>query len=460
MNRFSKLGYVLAVAGSAVGLGNAWKFPYVVGNNGGSAFVLLYLGICLVVGIPIFLGELSIGKLSESDSVNAFSKLTDKFKGFWKAVGFTSVLTGYIIACYYVVVIGWVLYYIFMALGGFGDISMVANSASFSEAFDTSKGVFISFLTQNWLMQTLCFFAVLAGCVFIVSRGIIGGIERLNTYMMPSLFILLLVMLAYSISASSGGFSEAARFLLVPNFSKINFNSFLEALGLAFFTMSLGIAVIITYSASLNDNANFLRSTFSVVGINILLAIMMGLIIFTFIFEFNAPPAQGPGLVFMSLPLLFAKMGSVVGTLMGVGFFVALLFAGVTSAISIIEPFTFFLVRNYNISRAKALCILGAGMVIIGLASLLSNVSGVGEHYQIFGMGFLDFLDYVASKILMPLCGIGAAIFVGFVIKRDGLELLFLPHMPKAVFEIWYICIRFIAPACVIAVMINALWPR
>lgn len=454
MNRFSKIGYVLAVAGSAVGLGNAWKFPYVVGQNGGSAFVLLYLAICLVVGIPIFLGELSIGKLSESDSVSAFGRLANKFKGFWQAVGFTSILTGYVIACYYIVIIGWVLYYAFMAFGGFSDIAVAANSASFADAFDVSKGVFIGFLTKDWLVQTVCFFVVLAGCVFVVSRGVISGIERLNTFMMPSLFVLLLVMLAYSMSVD--GFSSAAKFLLVPDFSKIGFDSFLEALGLAFFTMSLGIAVIITYSASLNDNTNLVSSTFSVVGINILLAIMMGLIIFTFIFEFNAPPAQGPGLVFMSLPLLFAKMGTA-GSIIGVGFFIALLFAGVTSAISIIEPFTFFLVRHYRITRAKALAILSVGMAVIGLASLFSNISGVGEHYQLFGMGFLDLLDYAASKIFMPLCGIGAAIFVGFIVRREGLELLFLPHMSRAVFEIWYFCVRFVAPACVIAVMINAL---
>lgn len=452
MDKFSKIGYILAVAGSAVGLGNAWKFPYIVGQNGGSAFVLLYLGICLVVGIPIFLGELSIGKISKSDSVNAFGNLANKYKGFWKGIGFASMITGFTIACYYIVIIGWVLYYVFVSASGFTDIPVGGELA---DTFAASKNIFINFLTTDYLSQIICFLLMLGVCVYIVSKGVISGIERMNTIMMPSLFILLIIMLAYSISVD--GFIDSAKFLLVPDFSKITFDSFLTALGLAFFTMSLGIAVIITYSASLNDETNLLRSTFSVVGINILLAIMMGLIIFTFIFGFNAEPSQGPGLIFISLPVLFAKLG-VAGSVLGVGFFIALLFAGITSAISIIEPFTFFLIRNYNMSRARALTILSIIMLIVGLACLFANISGVGEYYNIAGMNFFDFLDYLASNIFMPLCGIGGAIFVGYVISRNTLKSLFKGHMDGFLFDFWYVCIRYVAPICVFGVMINALF--
>ena len=326
--QFSKIGYVLAVAGSAVGLGNAWKFPYMVGENGGSAFVLLYLVICFLVGVPIFMAELSIGKLSESDSVNAFRKLADKHKNLWQYVGILAMVTAAIISCYYIVIIGWVIKYFFLSF------------SSLPSDIESSKAIFNELITKDAGEQTICFIAAFALCFYVLSKGVKSGIEKLNVWMMPSLFIMLLIMLGYS--ATMDGFVASAKFLLVPDFSKISINSLLLALGLAFWTLSLGMAAIITYSASLSDDTNLSTSTISVVLINITLAIMMGLVIFTFIFEFDATPAQGPGLVFISLPTLFAKLGFA-GNILAVAFFVALIFAGITSAISIVEPFVFFL---------------------------------------------------------------------------------------------------------------------
>ncbi|WP_169755084.1 sodium-dependent transporter [Campylobacter curvus] len=441
--QFSKIGYVLAVAGSAVGLGNAWKFPYMVGENGGSAFVLLYLVICFLVGVPIFMAELSIGKLSESDSVNAFRKLADKHKNLWQYVGILAMVTATIISCYYIVIIGWVIKYFFLSF------------SSLPSDIESSKAIFNELITKDAGEQTICFIAAFALCFYVLSKGVKSGIEKLNVWMMPSLFIMLLIMLGYS--ATMDGFVASAKFLLVPDFSKISINSLLLALGLAFWTLSLGMAAIITYSASLSDDTNLSTSTISVVLINITLAIMMGLVIFTFIFEFDATPAQGPGLVFISLPTLFAKLGFA-GNILAVAFFVALIFAGITSAISIVEPFVFFLIREYSISRKKALAIVGAGVFVVGLMCVFANIENIGDKILFFGKNFFDFLDFTSSNVLLPISGILEAIFVGYFMKRKALYTLFSPYMSDLVFNVWYFLLRFVAPICVFCVMMNSLF--
>ncbi|MCD8212850.1 MAG: sodium-dependent transporter [Campylobacter sp.] len=441
--QFSKIGYVLAVAGSAVGLGNAWKFPYMVGENGGSAFVLLYLFICFLVGVPIFMAELSIGKLSESDSVNAFRKLADKHKNLWQYVGILAMVTAAIISCYYIVIIGWVFKYFFLSF------SVLPSD------IESSKTIFTELITKSAGEQIIYFVIAFACCFYVLSKGVKSGIEKLNVWMMPSLFIMLLIMLCYSVTMD--GFIGSVKFLLIPDFSKISLNSLLLALGLAFWTLSLGMAAIITYSASLSDDTNLATSTVSIVLINITLAIMMGLVIFTFIFEFGAEPSQGVGLVFISLPTLFAKLG-IIGNVLAVAFFTALIFAGITSAISIVEPFVFFLIREYGMSRKKALGIVGIGIFIVGFLCVLANIQGVGDKFMLFGKNFFDFLDFTASNILLPISGIGGAIFVGYFMKRQALYLLFSPYMSDTIFNIWYFLLRYVAPICVFFVMINALF--
>ncbi|MGG7048880.1 MULTISPECIES: sodium-dependent transporter [unclassified Campylobacter] len=440
---FSKLGYVLAVAGSAVGLGAIWKFPYVVGQNGGSAFVFLYILICAIVAIPVFLAELSIGKLSESDSVNAFKKLAVKNKGFWGFVGGLTMVTAALISGYYLVIIGWVYKYIVLSFG-----SLPAN-------IDDSKSYFLEFLTKDAFGQFIFYALAFASCIYILSRGVKSGIEKVSMVMMPALFVMLMLMLFYSFSMD--GFSKAASFLLIPDFSKIGLDSFLSALGLAFFTMSLGMAVIITYSASLSNDTNLVRSTLSVVGINIIIAIIAGLVIFTFVFQFDAQPSQGVGLVFMSLPTLFGNLGFV-GNVLAVVFFVALSFAALTSCISIIEPFVFFLIREFGFSRAKSLTIVGSGIFALGILCIFANIEGVGDKYMVFGKDFFTFLDFTAEKILLPLGGIGGALFAGYIIRKEALKTLFEPYMNEFAFNVWYILIRFVSPICVFGIMIKGLF--
>lgn len=440
---FSKIGYVLAVAGSAVGLGAIWKFPYVVGANGGSAFVLLYILICAIVGIPVFLAELSIGKLSECDIVNSFRKLAHKNKRLWGIIGGMTMVTAAIISSYYLVIIGWVYKYLVLSFG------------TLPSDLDSAKSHFLDFLTHDALGQFVYYALAFFTCIFILSRGVKSGIEKMSMWMMPALFLMLMFMLFYSFSMD--GFVAAAKFLLVPDFSKISLDSLFYALGLAFFTMSLGMAVIVTYSASLSDDTNLVRSTISVVVINVLVAIIAGLVIFTFIFEFGAEPSQGVGLVFMSLPTLFGNLGAI-GNVLAVMFFVALIFAALTSAISIIEPFAFFLIREYGISRAKSLTIVGSGVFVLGIACIFANIEGVGEHYKIFGKDFFTFLDFTAEKILLPLGGIAGAIFAGYIIKKEALKTLFGPYMSDAMFNLWYVLIRYVSPVCVFVVMVNALF--
>ena len=440
--KFSRIGFILVVAGSAVGLGNAWKFPTLVGQNGGSAFILLYIILTLCVGSTIFLAELSIGKLSEKDPVNAYKTLAPKHKKAWSLVGYT-IIGAILIISFYSIIIGWIVKYFFMS---FGSLPADINS---------SKATFENLLLKDFLSQILCFSFVFFITFFVVSKGIKNGIEKLNVWMMPTLFILLFLMLVYSMSMD--GFYEAFKFLFVPNFDALNTNSILYALGLAFFSMSIGAGSIITYSASINDNTNFLKSTFSIIFINILIGLMMGLIVFTFIFEYGGDPSQqGPGLIFISLTSLFANMG-ILGNILAITFFIALFFAGLTSAVSMVEPSAFHLINEYKFSRKKALILIGVVVYCLGTICILSSLSLTSGYFTFFNKSFFDLLDYLASNIIMPLGGFFAAIFVGFILKRETLETFFSHCMSKKVFEIWYFFVRFIAPIAVVVIMINSL---
>ncbi|AJC89565.1 sodium-dependent transporter [Campylobacter lari] len=442
-DKFSKIGFVLAVAGSAVGLGNAWKFPTLVGNNGGSAFVVVYLLLTLGVAFVIFLAELSIGKLSEKDPVNAYYTLAPKNKKAWSLAGFF-MLGAIILVSFYSVVIGWIAKYAYF---GFFELPKDTNEAG---------AIFGNLLSNDVLSQFVCFTFVFIVIFYVVSKGIKSGIEKLNVWMMPSLFILLILMLGYSFSMD--GFSKASEFLFVPDFSKLSVNSILDALGLAFFSMSLGVCVILTYAASLPDKTNFISSALNIIIINTIIGLMMGLIVFTFIFEFGADPTQqGPGLIFISLTTLFAKLGFL-GNVLAIAFFIALFFAGITSAISMIEPFTFYLINRYQISRKKALVFVGVIVYFLGSLSILSFYHVSAPSLNFFGKSFFDILDFFIQNLLMPISALITAFFVGFVLKKEALQILFQPFMRGVYFEIWYIFLRYISPLAVILIMARQLF--
>lgn len=438
MNNFSKIGFILAVAGSAVGLGNAWKFPYMVGQNGGSAFVFLYLLITFIVGIPIFLAEISIGKLGKADPVSSYENLAPKYKNLWKLVGFSLVGALFIVS-FYTVIIGWIVKY---------TILMFSNLPS---SIENSSQIFNNFISNGIVEQIFYFTISFLFCFYVVSKGVKSGIEKLNVYMMPALMILLIIMFFFSLSMSDS-FLKSAKFLLIPDFSKISVSSILDALGVSFFTLSVGLGTIITYAASLPDNTNIIKSSAFIVLINIFISIMIGLIVFTFTFEFNATPAQGAGLIFKSLPMLFYKMGFV-GHIIGVMFFISLFFAGMTSAVSMVEPCVSYMINRLGFSRKKSLILIGAFVYVLGCICVLSQSEEFENSLKIFGKNFFDLLDFVSSNLIMPISGILASIFIGYVVSKDKTSEFLSPYLGDKFLKLWFFVLKFVAPVCIIIIM-------
>lgn len=437
-NQFSKIGFILSIVGAAIGLGNAWKFPYMVGSNGGSAFVLVYLFFALIVGLSIFFAEMSMGRLAKSDPVNSFRLLAPSHNAAWGWAGIM-MITGIFVASFYTLIVGWVAKY---AIGAFYKLPQDINSSGSNFEIFVSKNI-----NEQIIYFTLAFLAYF----FVLANGVKGGIERINLWLIPTLFVLILLMLGFSFGMD--GFYKAVKFLLVPDFAKLTSESIFMALGLAFFTMCIGIGAITTYSASMDDNTNLFTSSLYVVFLNIIISVAIGLVIFTFVFEFNAKPSQGVGLAFISLPTLFAKLGAL-GNILCFMFFVALVFAGLTSAVSMVEPCIFFFEREFKLSRLKSISIVGTFVYILGMLCAFSNVDGFRDKLTFFDKNFFDWLDYISSNIMLPFGGIIFCIFVGFMMKRDDLESVFIRYMGRVVFEIWYFLLRFVAPICVFIVFI------
>lgn len=382
---------------------------------------------------------MAMGKISNADPVNAFRSLAPKNGKIWGYAG-VIMITGVLVASFYTVIIGWVIRYSVLSLGELPQ-SIAVSGENFGK-----------FISSDISGQILYFSIAFAAYFFILSKGIKGGIERINLWLLPTLFLLLIFMLIYSMQM--GGFSQAAEFLLVPDFSKITSEAVFVALGLAFFTMCVGIGAIATYSVSLDDKTNLFTSSLYVVALNIIVSVVIGLIVFTFVFEYGEQPSQGVGLAFISLPTLFAKLGAM-GNVLSFTFFTALIFAGLTSAISMVEPLVFYLINEFKIPRLGAIAIVGVCVYCLGTLCALSNITEFKDALTFFGKGFFDVLDYLSSNIMLPLGGIVIAVFVGYAMKRVSLEELFLPYMGRAVFEIWYFLLRFVAPICILAIMIR-----
>jgi len=440
--RFGRLGFILAAAGSAVGLGNVWKFPYMTGENGGGAFVLIYLLTITFVGLSLFLAETVMGRLSRGDTVSAFESLAKSHQHLWKYAGFI-IITGMLILAFYTVVIGWIFKYI------------VLSFQNLPSSVDAAGALFGGMVTSDTSGQLFYFTLAFMLSFWIVSRGVKAGIEKVNLVMMPLLILILLTLLLYAMSLS--GFGEAFSFLFKPDFSKLHSSSVLAAVGHAFFTLSLGMGSIMTYGASLPEKENLFRSSVMVAFIDTAIALVAGMVIFTFLFHFGAKPSQGPGLVFVSLPALLSSFGFL-GNMIAVAFFVALAFAGITSAVSIIEPVVMYMVNRFHLSRFKALVILGVATYIMGVLALISNIETLKASVTFFGKGFFDILDFMSSSILLPLGGMLISLFVGFFMEKQKLQTLLLPYMSERLFMIWYVSIRYITPLGVLSVMLNKLF--
>ena len=443
--KFSKLGYILAMAGSAIGLGNAWKFPTMTGNHGGFAFIFLYFVLTILIACVAFLAEAGIGRLSGKDTPKALIELAPKGQRFWGLGGFF-MITALLIASFYLVVIGWILYYACLSIGG-----LPASTDEASNLFD-------SLIKNNITSVLSCYFAVLFITFYTVSRGIKEGIEKLNFILMPSLFILLIVILIYSFTFNSSGFSGAVSFIFTPDFSKIlDPELILAAMGLALFSLSLGVGTVSTYGASLGEDTNLFKSLLYIVGLNICMGILMGLVVFSFIqVAPGASANEGPGLIFVSLASLFGELG-VVGSALGFMFFISLLFAGITSAVSMIEPAVRYFEDEKGISRIKSSAILGVLVFGLGVLCVLSFYEPTKESFAIFGKSIFDILDYATSNVLMPLGVLFFSIFAGWIMPKERFYTLFLNYAPKFAVDIWYFILRFILPILVVGIGIYRL---
>ena len=443
--KFSKLGYILAMAGSAIGLGNAWKFPTMTGNHGGFAFIFLYFVLTILIACVAFLAEAGIGRLSGKDTPKALIELAPKGQKFWGLGGFF-MITALLIASFYLVVIGWILYYACLSIGG-----LPAST-------DEAGNLFDSLIKNNITSVLSCYFAVLFITFYTVSRGIKEGIEKLNFILMPSLFILLIVILIYSFTFNSSGFSGAVSFIFTPDFSKIlDPELILAAMGLALFSLSLGVGTVSTYGASLGEDTNLFKSLLYIVGLNICMGILMGLVVFSFVqVAPGASANDGPGLIFVSLASLFGELG-VVGSALGFMFFISLLFAGITSAVSMIEPAVRYFEDEKGISRIKSSTILGILVFGLGVLCVLSFYEPTKESFAIFGKSIFDILDYATSNVLMPLGVLFFSIFAGWIMPKERFYTLFLNYAPKFAVDIWYFILRFILPILVVGIGIYRL---
>ena len=436
--RFSRLGFILAAAGSAVGLGNIWKFPYITGEYGGGAFVLVYLFTVLLIGFSIMIAEMFIGYMGRKDGVTSFEELAPKNKHLWKLGGFQG-LAGLFIMIFYSVVIGWIFNYIVS--------SLIYLPSSVKEAELT----FTTMLHSDFLTQLFYHSVAFLWITYVLTKGIKSGIERLNFYLMPTLILILLGMFIYATTLDS--FSKAVEFMFSPDWSKINSEAFVTAVGHAFFTLSLGMGAIMTYSASMEKNSNLVKNAFWVVFLDTTIAIVAGLMLFTFLYQYGSGPAKGPGLVFISLPSAFYEMG-ILGNFFAVIFFIALAFAGLTSSVSLVEPMVQYFIDRFNWSRLKASVSMGLFFYLFGIVAILSNIDGYEELLTWGDKNFFDWVDYITAAIMLPFGGLIMAIFVGFVIEKQRVEAVLKPQLGFA-FEAWYFSLRYITPVAMFIVMLN-----
>ncbi|MBU0632082.1 sodium-dependent transporter [bacterium] len=436
--RFSRVGFILAAAGSAVGLGNIWKFPYITGEYGGGAFVLIYLVTVLLIGFSIMIAEMLIGYLGRRDTVSSFEALAPKHKHLWKFGGFQA-LAGLFVMIYYSVVIGWIFNYIVSALSGLPS------------SVDEAKTVFSTMLHSDFKTQlfyhTLSFLVITA----VVARGIKGGIEKLNMVLMPMLFIIVGVMFLYATTLN--GFHQAVEFMFKPDFSKINSTAFVTAVGHAFFTLSLGMGAIMTYSASLEKNQNIVKSSLIVVALDTGIALFAGLMLFTFLYEYGGTPSSGPGLVFISLPSVFYQMG-VLGNVFAIMFFISLAFAGLTSAVSLTEPMVQYFIDRFSWSRLKSSVAMGLFFYLVGIIAILSHIDGFASYLTWGSRNFFDWVDFLTAAFMLPVGGLIMAVFVGYVLPKSQVEKVLRSQLGRA-FGVWYFSLRYIAPVALVIVMLN-----
>lgn len=390
----SRLGFILAAAGSAIGLGAIWKFPYVAATNGGGAFLFIYLGICLTLGLALMVSEMALGRATSAGAVGAFRKLAG---GFWPVIGYMGVLVCFLILSFYSVVGGWTVAYIVKSLQG----SIMTSDPKALGAIFTG---FISDPVQPVLYHGG--FALLT--LGVVVGGVQKGIEALSKFLMPALFVLMLVLIARGLTLP--GALEGVSYFVAPDFSKVSAAMLVDALGLAFFSLSLGLGIMITYGSYVGRESKLVSSALWVIALTVATCFLAGLMVLPAVFAFGFDPSAGPGLTFITMPAVFAHLP--LGQLFAVMFFCLLLLAALTSSVSLLEVVTSFSIDELRLSRRAAAILMAAGTFLLGIPASLSL--GVWGDYQLGGMNFFDLLDFVTSKLLMPAGELLLALFVGW----------------------------------------------
>lgn len=439
-NFSGSIAAVLALAGSAVGLGNLWRFPYLVGENGGAAFILIYIILAITICLPVMMGEFIVGKRSQSNVFRAYTSLTSS--GFWRIIPVFSIFSVILVLSFYSVVGGWGVEYLVKSL----TFSFTRNGAQ-SEL----GSMFSDFVSNPY--KPLVFHTLFLGMTAaIVAFGIKKGIEKFSEVMMPTLFILIIIIAIRSITIP--GANQGLKYLFLPDFSKVDSSVIMKALGQAFFSLSLGCGTVVTYASYVKKETNIIRCTGTTALFDTGFAVLAGCAIMPAVFAFGINPSEGPGLVFVTLPHIFSQMP--VGGLIAIIFFFALLIAALTSSISLLEVVITFLTEELKISRTKAVILSFFLFWILGALCSLSQ--GVLSDFKIFGMNIFDFMDYVSANILMLSGGLLTVIFAGWVlgpkIIREEITNNGSLKVPLWLVNTLLFCIRFIAPVGVLAILI------
>ncbi len=450
----SRLAFILAATGSAVGLGNIWKFPYVAGENGGGAFVAVYLLCILMIGLPIMMAEIMLGRRSRKNPIAAMAVLAEESErsGRWVGIGKMGVIAGFLILSFYSVIAGWSLAYVFRAIGGmFNNIDVVAANQMWTDLSTDAE-------------RTLAWHTVfMTTVVVIVSKGVTGGLEKMIKLLMPMLFLLLLVLVG--ISFSQGDADKALSYLFDVDFSKISVGVVADAMGQAFFSLSLGMGAILMYGAYLPKEASIAKTSLAIVGADTAVALISGLAIFPLVFAIPGLEASsGPSLVFKALPQVFGQIEG--GTFVGTLFFVLLFVAALTSAISLLEPVVSWLVEHRSYERTHAARLSGFVIWLLGLGTVfsfsiwsdasLTIAPKVGDkiYMLIENQSFFSMVDFTTSNVMLPLGGALMAYFVGFMMKPEFVEEE-MNDLPKALFKTWYFLIRNVAPVAAFVIFVH-----
>ncbi len=437
-NWSSRFAFLLASVGFAVGLGNIWRFPYVTGENGGAAFVLIYLACAFGIGVPILMAEVMVGRRGRGSPPTAMANVAEQSgrSRQWQWVGGMGLLAAFTIEVVYAGVVGWVLWYLFKAVTtGFAGVDAAAASAEFGAVLGNTGGM---------LLWTLIGLGITG---LIIYFGVQGGIERAVRIMMPLMFLLLLGLAGYNYFA--GGFAEAIEWLFTPDFSKINFATVLAAIGQAFFSIGVAMGGMMTFGSYLTRDISIAQSVLIIVAADTCVALLAGLVIFPAVFNNGLDPAAGAGLIFQTLPVAFAQMPG--GHLFGVLFFLMLSVAGITSMVGLVETVTHWVEERYQTTRhASALLVVGS-IAVLSVISLLSyNVLGdVG----LGGRNFNDILDYFSNQILLPLGGLLIAVCAGWAVKKEFSRDEFT-SLNAPMYELWHFLIRFVVPPAVLIIFV------